>query len=228
VPAIDWTKFFSSRCGHGRDTSGDSRHRSNLGGEDGGWLAVVCLLACALTPAPVTATASQALPQLDRVMLVQPPRAVTDFELTDQDGAVYRSTQLRGAPTLLFFGYAHCPDVCPAALAKLKLVHEREDLHGIRVVFVTVDGARDTSATLKAYLARLSPDFIGLTGDPNVVRGIAEGFHVSFFNDQPGADAGYKVQHSGQIYLLDADGQLRAELYDPPVDTIATLARALL
>ena len=205
-----------------------SQRFSNLGGEVGRWLAVVCLTACASAQAQLTPTASQVLPQLDRVMLVQPPRAIPEFQLTDQDGAAYDSSHLRGAPTLLFFGFAHCPDVCPAALAKLKLVHEREGLHGVRVVFVSTDGERDTPAALKAYLGRLSPDFIGLTGDPDIVRGIGEAFHVSFFKNQPGADHSYNVQHSGQIYLLDADGRLRAELYDPPIDTIATLAGALL
>jgi protein SCO1/2 len=162
-------------------------------------------------------------------MLVDPPRAIADFTLTDQNGAPYSSTSLRGQPVLVFFGYAHCPDVCPAALAKLKLVHASQD-EGVRraqVVFVSVDGERDTPAALKEYLGRLSPDFIGLTGDPDVVRGIAEGFRVAFYKDQPGADARYEIEHSGQIYLLDAAGNLRAELYDPPIDTIETLIRAL-
>ena len=206
-----------------------SRHDRGLVGHAGGWLAVVCLLASSFALAHATSTASQGLPQLDRVMLVDPPRAIADFELTDQNGAPYNSTRLRGQPVLIFFGYAHCPDVCPAALAKLKLVHESQDeaVRRAQVVFVSVDGERDTSAALKEYLARLSPDFIGLTGDPDVVRGIAEGFHVAFYKDQPGADASYEVEHSGQLYLIDAAGNLRAELYDPPVAAIEAVLRAL-
>ena len=206
-----------------------SRHDRGLVGHGGGWLAVVCLLASSFALAHATSTASQGLPQLDRVMLVDPPRAIADFELTDQNGAPYNSTRLRGQPVLIFFGYAHCPDVCPAALAKLKLVHESQDeaVRRAQVVFVSVDGERDTSAALKEFLARISPDFIGLTGDPDVVRGIAEGFHVAFYKDQPGADASYKVEHSGQLYLIDAAGNLRAELYDPPLDTIEAVLRAL-
>jgi protein SCO1/2 len=204
-------------------------HDTRFGGDAGGWLAVVCLFASSFALAQATSTASQGLPQLDRVMLVDPPRAIDDFELTDQNGAPYSSTRLRGQPVLVFFGYAHCPDVCPAALAKLKLVHESHDeaVRRAQIVFVSVDGERDTPAVLKEYLARLSSDFIGLTGDPDVVRGIAEGFHVAFYKDQPRPDAGYEVQHSGQIYLIDAAGNLRAELYDPLIDTIETIVRAL-
>jgi protein SCO1/2 len=206
-----------------------TRRLLKLGGDAGAWLAVACLLASSVALAQATSTASQGLPHLDRVMLVEPARPVADFELTDQNGASFSSSRLRDRPTLVFFGYAHCPDVCPAALAKLRLVHASEDaaVNRAQVVFVSVDGERDTPEALKTYLARLSPDFIGLTGNPEVVRGIAENFHVSFYEDQPAADASYKVEHSGQIYLIDANGQLRAELYDPPVETIATLVRAL-
>jgi len=205
------------------------RRELKLGGEAAGWLAVACLLASGITHAQATSAASRGLPHLDRVMAVDPPKPVADFELIDQNGAAFSSTKLRGQPALVFFGYAHCPDVCPAALAKLRLVHASDDpaVKRARVVFVSVDGERDTPASLKDYLAKLSPDFIGLTGNPDVVRGIAEGFHVAFYKDQPAADASYKVQHSGQIYLIDAAGNLRAELYDPPVETIATLVRAL-
>jgi len=190
---------------------------------------VACLFASGFALAQTTSTASQRLSRLDRVMLTEPPKPVAEFELTDQNGASFNASKLHGRPALVFFGYAHCPDVCPAALAKLKLVHASEDpvVKRAQVVFVSVDGERDTPETLKEYLARLSPDFIGLTGNPDVVRGIAEGFHVAFYKDQPAADASYKVQHSGQIYLIDADGRLRAELYDPPVETIATMVRAL-
>ena len=204
-------------------------HESRVGRSWRSALAVVWLLASSLALAQATPSASQGLPQLDRVMLVDPPRAIADFELIDQNGAPYSSTRLRGQPVLIFFGYAHCPDVCPAALAKLKLVHESQDeaVRRAQVVFVSVDGERDTPAALKGYLARLSADFIGLTGDPDVVRGIADGFHVAFYKDQPGADASYEVEHSGQLYLIDAAGHLRAELYDPPVDIIETVLRAL-
>ena len=187
-------------------------------------------LASNVLQAQAASTASQGLTGLERVMVVDPPRQIAEFQLTDQDGQPFSSSSLRGRPALVFFGYAHCPDVCPAALAKLKMLQSQgEDVRRAQVVFVSVDGERDNAAAMKEYLARLSPDFIGLTGDPDVVRGIAEGFHVAFFRDQPGADTStYKVEHSGQTYLMDAAGQLRAELYDAPVEAIATAVRAVL
>ena len=191
---------------------------------------MVCLLASNLLQAQAASTASQGLTGLDRVMVVDPPRPIAEFQLTDQDGKPFSSSSLRGRPALVFFGYAHCPDVCPAALAKLKMLQSQgDDAKRAQVVFVSVDGERDTPVAVKEYLARLSPEFIGLTGEPDVVRTIAEGFRVAFFKDQPGADATtYDVEHSGQIYLIDGAGQLRAELYDPPVETIATAIRAVL
>jgi len=200
-----------------------------MGGDAAGWLAVVCVLASGVAHAQSPTTASPTLPRLPGVMLTEPPRPIAEFSLTDQDGQSFSSSDLRGRPTLVFFGYAHCPDVCPAALSKLKLAHDSADeaMRRARVVFISVDGERDTPASLKAYLARLSPDFVGLTGDPDAVRAIAEGFHVAIFKDPPAPDASYKVDHSGQIYLIDAAGQLRAELYDPAIETITTLVRAL-
>jgi protein SCO1/2 len=191
---------------------------------------VVCLVAACLLHAQPGATASPALPRLDRVMFAEPPKPVDDFELTDHHGEPFRFSTLRGAPALVFFGFAHCPDVCPAALAKLKLLRAGDEaLARARVVFISVDGERDTPEALKAWLAGLSPDFLGLTGDPEAVREVAARFAAAFFKDQPtGAAGDYQVQHSSQIFLVDAAGRLRAEFYDASVDTMATLTHALL
>ena len=151
------------------------------------------------------------------------------FDLIDHTGKPFSSRALAGQPYAIFFGFTHCPDVCPTTLLEMSndLAALGPDGDRLKVLFVSVDGERDTPASLKEYLGRLSPDFIGLTGDPDAVRAIAEGFHAAFYKDTPAADASYKVEHSGQIYLVDAQGQLRAELYDPPVETITTLVRTL-
>jgi protein SCO1/2 len=164
------------------------------------------------------------------VLVTEPPKPVADFALTDQDGRPFDFSRLRGRPALVFFGFTHCPDVCPAALAKLKLLHARDaELARVQVVFISVDGNRDTPEAVKAYLAPLSQQFLGLTGDPELVRDVAARFAAAFFKGQPGGDAqDYEVQHSSQIYLVDAAGDLRAEFYDAPLDTMATLTRAVL
>ena len=127
-------------------------------------LAAVFALASAIAAAGERA----ALPALERVNVIPAPAVVADFTLTDQSGKPRSFSSLRGEPVLVFFGFTHCPNVCPTALGRLKLMHESRGgaLKAARIVLISVDGERDTPARLKAYLAPLSADFIGLTGDP--------------------------------------------------------------
>ena len=113
-----------------------------------------------------------ALPALQGVFVNEAPAPLADFTLTDHQGRSRNFSSLRGSPALVFFGFAHCPNICPTTLANLKALHEAEGgaLKSARVVLVSVDGERDTPAALKSYLAPLSPDFIGLTGDPKADR----------------------------------------------------------
>ena len=120
----------------------------------------------------------------EHVLVAQPPRDIGNFELTDQDGRSFQFSQLHGQTVLVFFGFAHCPDVCQPILHKLKLLtsssgHTRAPAP--TVVMISVDGDRDTPAAMKAYLAPLSAGFIGLTGDPRTVRKIAARFSAVFF-----------------------------------------------
>jgi protein SCO1/2 len=193
------------------------------------WLSVSCVIATGV--AWGQSPAARSGPRIDRVMPVDPPRAIGDFELTDQEGRPFRLSRLHGAPVLVFFGFAHCPDVCPAALVKLKRFRESqaEDLRRVQVVMVSVDGERDTPAALKAYLSAWSSDFVGLTGDPEHVREIAGRFSAVFWKGPArGASGFYLMDHSSQVFVVDGAGRLRAELWDPPVETIATLVRAVL
>lgn len=170
------------------------------------------------------------LPALERVTVMAAPRLIPDFELTDQDGRLRRLSSLRGVPLLVFFGFIHCPDVCPAALTKLKLLHESNDgaLKAVRVVMISVDGERDTPAVMKKYLASLSPDFIGLTGKPHTVGNIAARFSAVAFKEQPDKDGNYKFFHSSQVFLVDKSGRLRASFADAPLENMATVTRFLL
>jgi protein SCO1/2 len=159
----------------------------------------------------------------DRVVLTETPTPLADFELTDQDGKALRLGDLRGQPVLIFFGFAHCPDVCPSTLRLLKSAHASKDraMRRARIVMISVDGERDSPDAMKAYLAPLSKDFIGLTGDPKKVQEIARGFQAIFFKGPPVNAAGdYNVQHTSQIYLVDAQGRLRATFFEPPVNTL--------
>ena len=189
----------------------------------------VPLLACLALP-QISIADNASLPSFDGVMLQPTPKPLQDFELTDQDGRSFRFSSLRGAPALMLFGFAHCPDVCPTSLQKLALLKQSNpELKGVRVVMISVDAERDTAAALKEYLNHFSGDFIGLTGDPQHIREIATQFSAAFFKGEANATSGnYVVGHSGQVFAVDKAGNVRAEFYDASLDAMAGVTRALL
>jgi protein SCO1 len=190
---------------------------------------LLCLLTCLALP-QVSIADNASLPSFDGVMLQPTPKPLRDFELTDQDGRSFRFSSLRGAPALMLFGFAHCPDVCPTSLQKLALLKQSNpELKGVRVVMISVDAERDTAAALKEYMNHFSGDFIGLTGDPQHIREIATQFSAAFFKGEANATSGdYVVGHSGQVFAVDKAGNVRAEFYDASLDAMAGVTRALL
>jgi protein SCO1 len=165
----------------------------------------------------------------ERTLFAQPPRAIVDIALTDQLGQPKRLADLRGAPVLVFFGFAHCPTVCPAALQQLRQLEQqhRAELGATRIVIVSVDGERDTSGAMQAWLKPISPTFIGLTGAPAQVRKLAESFSAAFYKTPGKTAADYLVEHNSQIFLLDAHGKLHATFFNAPLRTMAQVTRSL-
>jgi protein SCO1 len=152
--------------------------------------------------------------ELERKQVIDPPKELVNFRLTDQHGDVRTLSDLQGKPVLLFFGFTHCPDVCPATMAHFRQVKRDLGDQGDEVTFVlvSVDGSRDTPETLRAYVEQFDEDFVGLTGDEDYVREIG-GDYFLFFNravieGTPSA-AGYLVDHTAYSYLIDPDGRLR-------------------
>jgi protein SCO1/2 len=174
-------------------------------------------------------SAPKTLPAFDGVRVLETPRTPADLEMTDHLGARKRFSDLAGAPALVFFGFTHCPDACPATLQKLALLKaaREKELAGLRVVLISVDGERDTPQVLAAFLARFSKDFVGLTAPAAQVRNLALRFSAPFFKDPP-RDGTYLVQHSTRVYALDRQGQLRAELYEASAEATTAIATALL
>jgi protein SCO1 len=175
------------------------------------------------------AAAAAAAPAPERTLLAQPPRAIADFQLTDQAGKTVRRADLRGAPVLVFFGFTHCTQVCPAALNQLRQLERehRAELGKTRIVIVSVDGERDSPAAMKAWLQPILPSFIGLTGAPATVHDIAAQFSAAFYK-VPGANKSeYSMEHNSQIFLLDAKGRLRATFFNAPLATIATVTHTI-
>ncbi len=153
--------------------------------------------------------------------------AAPDFTLTDQDGQPWTLSHVRGHQAVaLFFGYTHCPDVCPTTLAHLAQARRMLGADGadLRIVFVTVDAARDTPAVLKRYVSLFDPSVVGLTGDRERTAPVYAAYHV-WHQVLPRAerDAGYLVSHSSAVYLIGRDGSLRgiADWGDAPTHLAA-------
>lgn len=167
----------------------------------------------------------------ERVRIAETLVLLDDFQLTDQTGEAFRFSRLRGRTSLVFFGFTHCPSICPSTMFKLKVLSESLSEGGgpvPAVVMISVDGDRDTPAVMKAYLEPLSDRFIGLTGDPKAVRRIAAEFSSVFFKGLPADDSGnYLVEHSSQVYLIDDQGRLRATFFDASVEEMSQAARAI-
>lgn len=145
------------------------------------------------------------------------PKVIADFHLTDHMGRPYSLGDLRGKPALVFFGFTHCPDVCPTTLVKLAQIKKTTAISGLRVLFVTVDPARDTPKAVGLYVHAFDPDFIGLTGDNQAIVKLAAEFGVAVNKvDLPGGD--YTMDHSAVVFLLNDRAQIAA-VFTPPFDT---------
>jgi protein SCO1/2 len=138
--------------------------------------------------------------------------AAPDFTLTDQNGQPYTLSAHRGHPIALFFGYAHCPDVCPTTLAALAGAKRKLGAPGqtFDVVLVTVDPKRDSPAVLKRYVHLFDPAFVGLTGSEAQLDPVYTAYHIVHEIETPAKSAnGYTVAHSSVVQFIAPDGRLR-------------------
>ncbi len=166
---------------------------------------------------------------LKRPTAVVPVVPAPALELTDQDGRPFDLASLRGTPALVVFGYTHCPDVCPTTLADLRDAVKRSPVP-VRVVFVTVDPARDDAAAMKQYLSYYDAGFIGLTGTPAEIRRAADAWGVQYARMDNGSANGYAMAHTADTFLVDAAGRLRdriwfgagADVFDDRIASLAT------
>jgi protein SCO1/2 len=150
------------------------------------------------------------------------------LELIDQDGHPFALGSLRGRPVLVFFGYTHCPDVCPATVGVINEALATLP-EGPRAVFVSIDPERDDAAAMKSYLRYLPTAYIGLNGPPDAIRRNADAWGVHYAKVETGSAGGYSMAHTADVYLVDAQGRLRAHFpFGVEPDDIATSLRALL
>jgi protein SCO1 len=137
-------------------------------------------------------------------------------------GREFDLNNLRGHPTLLFFGFTNCPDVCPTTLATLEQVQRQAPLDGAQVVFVSVDPERDSDASLRAYLGAFDRNFIGVRGDRAALAPLLKSLNaIAVREELPGG--GYTMDHSATLYLLDTQGRLVA-VFSPPFSNVKLTA----
>jgi len=152
------------------------------------------------------------------------------FQLTDQSGQTVTEKSLQGRPTLIFFGFTHCPDVCPTALFEIsELLHAMgNDADRVNAYFVSVDPERDSKEAIKDYLSSFDPHLKGLTGDPEAISKVLSAYRV-YAKKVPLKDGDYTMDHTALTYLMDRDGKFVApfNLDRPPEVAAAELKKYL-
>ena len=160
------------------------------------------------------------------------PRPIPAFELVDAGGGAFTPERLRGRWSLLFFGYANCPDICPVTMSVLGSAARRleeDGKAGFQGVLVSVDPARDTPQALARYVAAFSAGFVGVTGEVADIRAFASSLHAGFAK-VPVADStlGYLMDHSSQLAVVAPDGRHEGFVRGPfDAAAIAALVEAL-
>ena len=175
-------------------------------------LASVWLAACS-RPEP---------PQLSQGTLLPSAKPIADFRLTDHRGKPFTLENLKDNWTFAFFGYTHCPDVCPTSMTMLGQMRRKLEQQGgldkqPQVVFVSVDPARDTTELLAQYVPYFHSDFIGASGDEQNTSLLTRQIGILYAKAEGSGDEGYLVDHSAAIILFDPDGAFRA-LFSIPHD----------
>jgi protein SCO1/2 len=162
-------------------------------------LACVATLALGCKPATFHGTA------------YEPPARAPEVVLRTANGGQFSLADQKGSVVFLYFGYTHCPDVCPTTLSDWKRIKTAlgRDASRVRFVFISVDPARDDPATLQHYVATFDPSFIGATSDSVTLARIETSFHVTSGREETGSANGYAVIHPSQTFVIDKQGNLR-------------------
>jgi protein SCO1/2 len=150
------------------------------------------------------------------------------FKLTDQNGHQITDSDLKGRPFLVFFGYTHCPDVCPTTLFDVSEVLRAlgRDADRAGALFITVDPERDTPTVLKDYLSSFDPHLRGATGERAAIDVVEKAYRV-YAKKVPGQNGDYSMDHTALVYLMDKDGRFVApfNLKRKPEEAAADLRR---
>jgi protein SCO1/2 len=152
------------------------------------------------------------------------------FRLVDQEAKPITDQDLKGKPFLVFFGFTHCPDICPTTLFEVSEILRSlgKDADRVRALFVTVDPERDTAEKMKDYLSSFDPHLIGVTGDPASIAAMNKAYRV-YSKKVPLEGGGYTMDHTAIVYLMDKEGRFVApfNMKRKPQEAAADLRRYL-
>ncbi len=177
------------------------------------------LVAAVAAGAGLSYLRAQSAVQVHTATLYSTPRALPALQLVNQDGEAVDERWLADGWSVLFFGFTHCPDVCPMTLGILKQVAAL-NAHlpapdQARMVFVSVDPARDTPAQIKTYVEYFGPQFSGLTGTAEQIDIFARASSVAYFVGEPDENGQYPVDHSNALFVVNPHGQIAAVFTAP-------------
>ena len=157
--------------------------------------------------------------------------APLEFNLTNQDDRAVTAADYRHDLVLLYFGYTQCPDECPTTLTTLAnaLRTLGPEASQVRVLFVSVDPQRDTTAVLKRYVSNFGPEFVGLRGDQAELTDLGKRYRIAYHYEKPDKYGNYEVDHSSAVFVFDRDGRARLLAQeDTPAQQFASDLRRLL
>jgi protein SCO1/2 len=164
---------------------------------------------------------TSSVPEVQRATVLVPGKELDPFTLVDHSGQDFSRDELSGKWSILFFGFTHCPDVCPTTLHSLSQFADNIAKSGYaadtQVLFVSVDPERDTPEQLAGYVPFFNPDFIGLTGTPDAIEKFTRNLGIAFLYGVPNENGGYTVDHSAAILVINPDAEMKA-VFSPPHD----------
>ena len=158
------------------------------------------------------------------------PKTISSFTTIDQDGREFGLERMLGKWSFIFFGYTHCPDVCPVTLSVLNQVYTQLEKTGksqnVQILFVTVDPERDTTEQLKSYVNYFNPEFIGIGGTEQQISDLGRQIGITSIKGEESRPGEYLVDHSASVFLLDPKGRL-VSLFSAPQQVENTVKQFL-
>ncbi|CAI8291433.1 MAG: Uncharacterised protein [Cellvibrionales bacterium UBA7375] len=159
--------------------------------------------------------------QINGAIVLDKPRIFSDFELTDHHGEVFNLDRMKGIWTIVFFGFTHCPDICPTTLAMLNETYSKlkdSEKEKLQIVMISLDSERDTVEKMAEYVPYFNPAFTGVTGNKHLIRRLTAELNVAY-NQVPLSGDDYTVDHSTQLILVNPMGHYHGFFKAPHTET---------